>query len=136
MTGVRLSPSIVRALDQAAADAGVTRSELIRRWLQDRLGGDVLKGRSEYFRFGYWAHPKTEGVFYIAVDGWARLDADKEGRPILSPDLATEQEVDETIDGLIRDLEATRKLTKAAVRRYRDKLVQRRRRPAIDRESK
>jgi len=113
MTGVRLSPSIVKAIDKVAASAGITRSELIRRWLLAHLRTD----NSDQPRFKYWFHPTLSDALYIAVDHFTHADGDPRKNLTLSSDLRSEDEIDDAVDELIGDLEMMRQSAKASLRK-------------------
>ncbi len=115
LVATRMPVELTAALDAAAAKAGLSRSELIRAWIQAHLGKSA--GRDEFFRFGHWFSPALTDALFIRLDRFTKQDADPERRPVLSTDLRSEDEIDEAINELIYDLEQTRLAAKAALRR-------------------
>jgi hypothetical protein len=56
-------------------------------------------------------------MLFICVDRWTTQEG--YSYPLLSHDIETEEEVDEVIEGLHRELDIARRLTKAALRQRR-----------------
>lgn len=59
--------------------------------------------RNQFYQFGHVFKEGVTGRLYLSVMRWVCFEDNP--TPVLSPDLASEVEIDEAIDDLIKDLE-------------------------------
>jgi hypothetical protein len=76
-------------------------------------GGDSMG--NQFYGFGFVPSPLVKGNIHLCVDRWTQLNKQND-TPILSLDLGSNEEIDQAISELKRDLDDAGRKAKSALR--------------------